>query len=114
MLASLMRLLPRIAQELEAKLSGVNGYTGYGEIELTFWHSGTREMEVELRGVAGRQAEIHLNGSQAVTVDLSNGRVDKYFDTRNGDNVPELTIGDRVQVRQNGDIILEGILELDR
>ena len=105
--------LPRKSAELEAKLQGVNGFTGRGEIEFTEWENGARVMEVELRGVAGRTAEVFAENEYAATIDLDNGRAERKFHSRRGDDVPSLLQGCRVEIRQNGDVILEGVLAPD-
>lgn len=110
MLNELLKALPRKRLELAAKLSGVSGFTGRGDIEFTVWKSGARELEVELRGVAGRIAEVYADNVLIATVNLNNGRVGHRFDTRKGDDVPALVEGERIEVRQNGDVILDGVL----
>lgn len=99
--------------DLEARLSGVNGFTGRGEIEYSAWHDGSRELEVELRGVAGRAADVIVNDVKVISVALDNGRVDATFDTRLGDAIPDLGVGGRVEIRQNGEAILKGVLAQD-
>ncbi len=103
----------RKTADLEARLQPVNGYTGRGEIEFSAWRNGSRQLEVELRGVAGRSADVFVNGERVQTVMLDNGRVDAFYDTRQGDAVPELAEGAAVEVRQNGDPILSGVLRPD-
>lgn len=110
MFETLLKVLPRKAAALETKLSGVNGFTGRGEIEFTAWKNGVRELEVELRGVAGRYADIHADDAFVMTVNFDNGRLDQTYSTRNGDPIPELIEGARIVVQQNGEIILEGVL----
>ena len=113
MLQLLSKVFPRKTADLEANLIGIAGFTGHGEVEFTSWSNGTRQLEVELRGVAGRVAEIHINDRHIASVSLENGRADKTFDTRAGDQVTECSPGAQVQIRQNGDIILEGALRRD-
>lgn len=92
----------------ESNLRGVNGYTGRGDITFAVWPNGKRKLDVALRGVAGRVAEIYANDALAATIDLNDGRAGRTFDTRRGDPVPHLTRDARLDVRQNGQIILEG------
>lgn len=103
-------LAGRKLMDLEANLTGVNGYTGRGEIEYSAWKNGARRMEVELKGVAGQTADIYVDGTLAKTVPLRNGAVDHTFDSSRGDDVPALCEGARIEIRQNGDLILEGRL----
>ena len=99
--------------DLEAKLQGVNGFTGRGEIEYTVWKNGVKVMEVELRGVAGRSADVMIDGARINTVSLDKGAADETFDTSNGVAVPTLQPGAKVEIWQNGQAILEGVLKSD-
>jgi len=110
MFKALFRALPRKVADLEAKLQGVEGFTGRGEVEFTAWNSGAREMEVELRGVAGRSAEVYVDNALVLTVSFDKGRLDQTFSTRKGHDIPDLVEGARIEIRQNGEIILEGVL----
>ena len=112
MLQKLARLLPVKTKELEAKLRGVAGYTGWGEIEITYWRAGHATFEVELHGVAGLKAEFYLNDRFLIGADLKDGVFDRTFDTRNLGIGLQAAIGDIVSVRQNGDDILTGVLTL--
>jgi len=110
MFGALIKLWPGKIADFEAKLAGVNGFTGRGEIEYAAWKNGAKTLEVELYGIAGRIAEIYVNNDFVITVDLNEGRADYTFSTRRGTTLPTLTEGGRVEVRQNGDVILEGVL----
>lgn len=113
MIESLLRILPRKSVDLEAKLTGVNGYTGRGEIEFAIWHNGVRELDIELRGIAGRTADIYAGESHIATVNLEKGKVDYTFSTRKGDAVPVFAAQTLIEVRQNGDVILSGVFAND-
>ncbi|MEM8771684.1 MAG: hypothetical protein AAGD92_08550 [Pseudomonadota bacterium] len=99
--------------DLEAKLRGVNGYTGYGEVEFSAWQNGSKSLEVELRGVAGTRADIYLHGAKVKTVALNNGRADQVFETTQGDGIPDFTPGATVEIWQNGQLILSGVMDYD-
>lgn len=92
----------------ESSLRGVNGFTGRGDIAFAVWPNGKRQLNVELRGVAGRVAEVYADGALAATIDLDEGRAGKSFNTKRGDDVPYLTKDASIDVRQNGQVILEG------
>jgi len=110
MLKTLTRIFPRKIADYEAKLTGVGGFTGRGEVAFSAWTSGAKNLEVALRGVAGRVAEIFVDGGFVATIDLDNGRANQVFDTRRGNTLPSFVEGGRVEIRQNGDVILEGVL----
>lgn len=99
--------------DLEAKLRGVAGFTGYGEVEFAAFSSGKRCLEVEVRGAAGLVADVYINDEKVGAVSLNKGRADEFFDTRHGHSVPDLSEGDKVEIRQNGQVILEGVLAQD-
>lgn len=106
-------LAGRKLMDLEADLRGVNGYTGRGEVEYSAWKNGARRMEIELKGVAGQSADVYVDGALTKTVPLHNGATDHKFDSSHGDDVPALCEGARIEIRQNGDVILEGRLSPD-
>lgn len=108
LLETLLDLVTQKRTQLDLSLRGVNGYTGRGDISFAIWADGNRKMDVALRGVAGRVAEIYANGALAGTVDLNDGKAGQSFDTRRGHAVPELSEGAQIDIRQNGEIILEG------
>ena len=53
----------------ESSLRGVNGFTGRGDIAFAVWPNGKRQLNVELRGVAGRVAEVYADGALAATIE---------------------------------------------
>jgi len=114
---TVLKLLSRLfvvkKTDLEAKLRGVDGFTGYGEIEYADFSSGARCIEVEVRGAAGLSADVYAHGEKVGTVSLNNGRADEFFDSRHGHELPTLSEGDSVEVRQNGQVVLEGVLVRD-
>ena len=99
--------------DLEADFSPVNGYTGRGEVEFSAWKDGSRQLEVELRGIAGRSADIYVNNMRVKSVTLTEGRGDEFFDTRQGDAIPDIREGTIVEVYQNGQPILSAVMKHD-
>ncbi len=113
MFATLKKLFPVKTIDVEAKLKGVGGYTGRGEVEYALWSSGRQKFEVELKGVAGRQAKAFAHEECVATIDIKDGKAETRLDTKNGDELPNLAPGERIEIRQNGDVILEGVLQPD-
>jgi len=109
-ISTLLKILPLRRTTLETALQGVDGYTGRGEIEFAIPRKGGRQLGIELRGVAGRAADLYANDAHIAAIDLDNGRADKFFDSRKGDPVPALIDGTPVEIRQNGHVILKGVL----
>lgn len=110
MFRKLRNALPGRIATLEANLSGVNGYTGRGKLEFTQWQNGARAINVDLRGVAGRDADIHVGDDIVLNVSVDKGRVAQKFNSRKGHEIPALVEGAQVSISQNGVIILEGAL----
>lgn len=108
MLESLLDLVTQKRTQFDLSLRGVNGYTGRGDISFAAWPDGKRKLDIALRGVAGRVAEVYADGALAATVDLKEGRAGQTLDTRRGDTVPQLGVGAQIDVRQNGQVILQG------
>ena len=113
MLQTLINALPLKGQRHQAKLRGVDGYTGQGGVTVAISQNGKRKMGVALRGIAGRSAEVFADGAYAGTVELTNGRADQTFDTTRGETLPEIHCGTEFDIRQNGQIILKGALTSD-
>lgn len=113
----LQRYLHRISlakavrsSSLRSNLAGVSGYTGRGDIEFSTWKSGAGCIEVSLRGVAGRSAEIFADGVFLHGATLKNGKADCRFDTPAANERPCICDGTKIEIRQNGQPILEGVL----
>ena len=113
MLGFIFNALTRKRAALETKLLGVSGFTGRGDIAFGAWKNGKKKMKVALRGVAGKTAEIYANNTPALTLSVNNGRVKQNFTTLNGDNIPDLIEGTHIDIRQNGEVILAGVLKSD-
>ena len=113
MLNALARMMPFRSGDLEAKLSGVAGHTGYGEFEFANRPGGHSAFEIELRGVAGVSADLYLNNDHVVTVALEGGRADQSFSSRRGGPLIVVRQGDVVEIRQHGDTILQGVVRRD-
>lgn len=110
MMRALHKVLPHWRAGLDAKLSGVNGFTGRGEIVFTEGRSGDKRLGVALRGVAGKSAAIYAGDLHVADISIVNGRADVVLNTRKGAVLPALTPETRLDVRQNGDVILSGNL----
>ncbi|WP_395073532.1 hypothetical protein [Hyphococcus sp.] len=110
MFQALLRILPLMRPTLAAKLAGVNGFTGRGAIAYSAAKSGVKTLSVKLDGLAGRGAEILADETHAVQIKIRNGHADETFVSKKGHRVPDLKEGDRIDVQQNGDVILSGVL----
>ncbi|MEZ5894622.1 MAG: hypothetical protein R3C58_15930 [Parvularculaceae bacterium] len=95
---------------LVAPLAGVNGFTGRGAIGYAGRNGRSKRMRVFMRGVAGRNADIFADGALAASTKVKNGRVWAHFASERGDPVPALEEGAVIEIRQNGDVILSGVL----
>lgn len=114
MLDSLRRAIAWKTRSLQSRLSGVDGYTGSGRFRYSVWSSGYVTFEVELRGVAGLKAEVWAKGAKVGRLAVADGRSAAGFDSRIDAPTISLTDGDVVEVRQNGDLILRGLLQATR
>ena len=110
MLSALLKLFPTKTSSKTVQLSGVNGFTGRGAIAYHAWSSGARRFHVSLKGIAGRQAEVYVDGARLTVIDLNNGRATKSIGTKEGDAIPDLDSGQKVEIHQNGHVILSGAL----
>ncbi len=109
MLQTLLRLLPPPRGALAVKLSGVSGFTGRGFIRYASVENGG-VLYVTLIGIAGREAEVFADGECAARIDIINGRASAIFSSAKGDKLPSIEEGAHIDIRQNGDIVLSGVL----
>ena len=106
--------LPVSGVRLGARLRGVDGFTGRGEISYARQNNGEQRMRVQLQGLAGRSADVFVNGAAFRTVFLDNGFFRHAFDSTRGERIPTLNEGAVLEIRQNGHLVLEGSLARDR
>lgn len=96
--------------KLAAKLSGVDGFTGRGTVACKIARQGLDTLRVDLNGLAGRKAEIFLNETPAGTITIKNGRAREKFASPLVAGAPAVGDGSLVEIRQNGDVVLSGVL----
>lgn len=110
MLQALLKALPLLRPEYAAKLVGVNGFTGRGSIGYSPNKNGARKLSVQLHGLAGREAELVIDNAPTATIAIKKGHAGATIASDNGDKLPELPEGAQIEVRQNGDTVLSGVL----
>ena len=110
MLNMLTKIFSAKQSSLNAKLIGVAGFTGIGTVDYTGYATNHSDLSVKVKGIAGLKAALHLNDKHLADLTIKNGRIYMFADSRQGENIPALTEGDRVAIHQNGDVVLEGIL----
>lgn len=114
MLHALKRLLPKQPVRLEAKLDGVSGFTGAGLFRYALSPAGSADYETELKGVAGLHCELFAEGEFVATLACQDGKVAAKFNSRLGDPEIRLEAGALIEIRQNGEAILNGELHEPR
>ncbi|WP_428408111.1 hypothetical protein [Hyphococcus sp.] len=110
MIAILTKALPVSWRPLSARLSGVNGFTGRGAVAFQLGGGGAKKLSIEIHGVAGREAEVVVNDEPAATLKIAKGRASATFASKRGDKLPDASEGSRIDIRQNGEAILSGVL----
>jgi len=110
MLRTLFNALPVVRGAYSARLAGVNGFTGRGAIGYDSNASGDRKLFVDVYGVAGRGVDVVIDDAPVQTISIIKGRGGATFVSRKGDIVPDLKEGSRIDIVQNGDVILSGVL----
>ncbi len=101
---------PPGSRQLLAKLKGVAGFTGSGSFRYALSPAGSSNYEATLTGVAGLRCELFVEGEFIAQLSCRDGKVSARFDSRLGEPAIRLKKGDLVEIRQNGDVILEGAL----
>lgn len=114
MLDALKRLSPRRTLRLQTKLAGVSGFTGAGLFRYALSPAGSADYEAELKGAAGLRCELFAGGEFVATLPCKDGKVAAKFDSRLGDPAIRLEAGGVIEIRQNGDVVLKGVLQSER
>lgn len=109
MRAMLKSLFATKTVDLEAKLAAATGQAK-GEFDFAQWSNGDRVCEIELSGLSPGATEVRVNGALLRAISTTGAKMELVLSTRRGDLVPELGAGGRIEVRQNGALILEGVL----
>lgn len=109
MIQNLLRMLPPVRGALSVRLTGINGFTGRGWVRYAENDNGG-VLTVTLNGIAGRSAEIFAHDELAGSVAITNGRASATFSSAKGDKLPALEDGAEIDIRQNGDVVLSGVL----
>lgn len=110
MLDTLKSFLPWTTVRLGAGLAGVAGFTGVGAFRYAMSPGGSANYEIEAKGVAGLKADLFACGEFVAALECEDGKVSAKFDSRLGDPAIRLKAGDIVEIRQNGDVIMAGLL----
>lgn len=109
MRAMLKSLFAAKTADLEAKLTAPAG-AAKGEFEFSSWSNGERACEIELEGLVPGATEIRVDGALLRALSTTGAKTDLTVATRRGDHVPQYGEGSRVEIRQNGVVVLEGVL----
>lgn len=107
------KLFAKKTVDLEAKLAPPAGGAGKGELEYSAYSNGNSNCEIEIEGLAGASADVHVNGQKRWTVSLADGRCDKTFSSKQGDSMAPIAAGDRIDIVQNGATVLSGAARKD-
>lgn len=110
MLQSLLKILPPARGALAVKLTGVSGFTGRGSVRFSPDGQGGGALLVMLNGLAGRSADIFADGAFAANIAITNGRANAIFSSSKGDKLPAIEDGAQIDIHQNGDVVLSGVL----
>lgn len=110
MLGGVFKRLALTRGKLAAKLAGVNGFTGRGSIACQTSPDGVDKLTIDLSGLAGRNADVFINDAPSGTIAVKNGRARARLVSQASDSGLRTDDGALVEVRQNGDVVLSGVL----
>lgn len=110
MLSVLTSFLPLPGGAFETRLSGVKGFTGAGVFRYQRSRAGSAHYETEIKGLAGLRCELFVEGEFVAVLPCKDGKAAAKFDSRLGDPAISLAPGARIEIRQNGEPVLEGFL----
>ena len=104
----LWRLSPKFGG-YKAELNGVAGHSGYGAVHVRSANGQKEILEIGVFGAAGLSASVLGDGAFLSEISLNNGRGFAKF--RSTQESVRLEEGVKIEVVQNGDVILSGTLE---
>lgn len=109
-----------IIDSLEADLrliAGDRAGAKAAELEFTRFKSGGSEFEIEIKTRAaipeGDEAVVTILGVEVARVTMRKLQTEVIFDSRKGDEVPPITVGDKAELLHNGVLIAEGVFVVD-
>lgn len=99
--------------DLEARLAPPAGARGFGEVEYSAWADGAQSLDIELRDLRPGDVEVVIGRRIVTHIRMRGATADQHFSTRGGDHVAACRLGERVEIRQNGETILSGAFQAD-
>lgn len=105
----------RETEDFEARLRPLNpsGVAGQatGKAEREAWTNGNAEFEAWVRGLElpdGEDLEFVINGTTLGTAEVRGGHARLEYDSRLGDDVPPVGIGQLLEVVHRGNVLMIG------
>jgi hypothetical protein len=109
-----------LIEELEADLRLIDGDRAgakAAELEFTRFKSGDSEFEIEIKTRAaipeGEGAVVTIHGIEVARVTMRKLQTEVIFDSRKGDEVPPIKVGDQADLLHNGVVIAAGTFVVD-
>lgn len=87
-----------------------------GEIEVKRYDDGEKRMEIDLRRVKcpdGALVAVVINGRQVRQVETRSGFARLHLSSLDGEALPEVCSGDKVEIQLMGEVLLEGVFMPD-
>lgn len=96
--------------EYEAKLAPVNGHSGSGKVERKTYDDGNEAMRARYRENDSRasELELYINERSVGILNRSKKKAELMLDSCNGDTVPEVKTGHKVELWSGVDVIAAG------
>ncbi|NNE41269.1 MAG: hypothetical protein HKN14_10175 [Marinicaulis sp.] len=110
MFEALFKTLPLPVRHFSADLQGVNGHTGRGRIKFSTLSNGRGRLRISLKGIAGKRAEFVPGDGDPITVKLADGGARLNVTLQNENFLFGTGENTAVEIRQNGETILSGVL----
>jgi hypothetical protein len=115
-----MARVRRVVEEIEAELHKVPKPRFFnieqGELELKTYEDGARKLDIFFRGIEspdGSVAQVLVDGDVLCELPLKRGCGQHEYNNENGDQVPELRVGQVVEVQYGGKVFLKGTFTPD-
>ena len=100
-------------REVEAKLLPTPqcAFGGVGEVEIETWSNGFVQLEASLKHTGlpdGANVLLFCGGRQILTLQVTDGYAKRYLSAENGQEIPDMRVGDQAELRYQNQILYTG------
>lgn len=110
-------IIRSVREEFEAKLAAADAHGASGKIECKTYGDGERALKARLRNLDGVvpdcPLQLFVNDRMVGALQRTKNRAELKLDSRQRDAVPNISIGDRAEIRCGEKIVSRGVFYED-